>query len=88
MAGGPSQQERYKLILFKLIHFGGAVMNPRASTSERRTGAYLRNEDKVRVFLFGLFCFLFFLSSNKQAQSFLTNFAGVFFFMILRFAAK
>lgn len=27
--------ERYKLIPFKLVHFGGAVMDPRASTSQK-----------------------------------------------------
>lgn len=77
MAGGPSRQESHKLIPFKLIHFRSAVMNPRASTSQRRTGAYLRNEDKVRVFFFlALFPPLF----QQTSAALLIKFVGVFFY--------
>lgn len=53
--------ERCKLIPFKLIHFRGAVMNRRASTSQRREQVLIcaARIKSGFFFFFCMFCFIF-----------------------------
>lgn len=62
--------ERYKLIPFKLIHFRWRRDEPPRIDSSKASRCLFarRGSSQVFVFLFfGTFCFIFSISSNKQA---------------------